>query len=523
MILIIYDPIRDEHIRMDKDISRQFRDDLAFLCEYCKGGDACTAIGIEDRSDHFVYHVAANIDPANKILPFLESLLKKLQGMVAFPDAERYEGKEELTVWCIQYARPKLKKLRGILLGYIRRCQDRLKTYGSATDDELVDWLGQFENIDDGDDVTLCQLAYDVRNLDFMRQLEQRSRNPTYNPSPSDRKTPSPFSDFRHYIGRLADHIRVPSRLIDSLSEVQHLISYFDVRAIPVSAPVPAPRADNLTTVDSICGRVFKKDDSNLPRLQAELRQHEGLIGKLEDHYGKSNPRVHAEIQVAEHFYDGKLIWAEQDRYIGVSKPSCYGCQLYLKHHPANLEPRECHMKAYRNWGPPLLERGQDDDGYAHQLGILNAVIFDLRKDLIRQVLEQRAKHEWHADSHTAITSTVPDAELALVQTLALDPKNMVSSIIIERDSFDSSDNGILGLNGSFPRLSSPETVRNFSSESTVDEDSRDDDSSDSEAGASLSVEEDSCYGPGPQRWLETSPEVEVATARLAEFQIGVN
>src|SRR4051812_26128710 len=53
-------PVRGNHTlkRRDKSlqgIRRQFRDDLAFLCEYDKGGDACTAIGIEDRPEGLVY------------------------------------------------------------------------------------------------------------------------------------------------------------------------------------------------------------------------------------------------------------------------------------------------------------------------------------------------------------------------------------------------------------------------------------------------------------------------------------
>ncbi|CAK7232639.1 hypothetical protein SEUCBS140593_008329 [Sporothrix eucalyptigena] len=441
MLIFVYDPIRDVRIPKAKDDShlgrrRQFLDDLAFLCEHKKGGDACTAIAIEELPDRFVYHVAANTNPIKKIVPFLRSLLQKLNEMAVLSDDEKRDEKTRFTAWCVDYARDKIYSLARLLASRIDRCYDQLGRYDSSIDDDLKLWLEQFRILqkDSVTLVSLCQLAFDMRKSSGIKQLEAVSRDPFLGIA-SDESS-NPFSEARHYIGRLADHVRVAHRLLDHLSTVQDLVNAFEVKAISQCASVGAPPMYSNISLDSICNRMFpQKDDPKKTAFREYLTQRENLMSELMDHYRDTKTRVHAEVQIAEDFHFKNRAWADQDRYIGVSKPSCYACQLYLGHHPANLVPRASHMKAYRNWCPPLLANGARDEGYTHQRNILNEVIAGMRKSLVREVCEPRPQHRWHADSHTGITSTVAMTEAG--EMLLYDMDSTTLSGFVDKEVLD--------------------------------------------------------------------------------------
>jgi len=426
-------PVRGERTikRQDKSlrgIRRQFRDDLAFLCEYEKGGDACTAIGLQDRPDSFVYWVASNVDPARKIVDFLRSVLEELKRICHIQDNERQDAMEQLTSRCIMYAKAKVKKLKGLLRRGISECINRLKTHDSDVNAALANWFQQFNEAQDL--VALCKLAYESRKSDAMEKIGLISQDTTYHKDADD--IISPFSQVRHYVGRLADHIRVVRRLVKQLHGVQDLLE-FNVEAIPVSRCVPRPLADSRTTLQGICNRLFRDPDD--PRKRAtedaleEMDRKYDLLPKILEQYESPNfrPRVHAEVQVVEYFHNNNLIWADEDRYIGCSKPACFCCQLYLRYHPARPVEPQSHKKIYLKWGPPLLTYAFRDKGFVHQRDILNKMVEDLRNDLIEQIQEKRGPHKWHPDSHTAITtttSTLSEPEKDVTRAISQDWSN---------------------------------------------------------------------------------------------------
>lgn len=417
--------------RDPEGIRRQFRDDLAFLCEYTKGGDACTAIGIEDRPQCAVYWVAANVDPESTIVPFLISVLEELRNISKLPGDQRQDRTERVATRCIVYAEKKVIKLKRLLSTQISECSRRLE--GSTSDLELVDWLQQFERV--RDHVALCKLAYELRKSESMKRLKRLSEDPTYHRDPDGRL--SPFSQVRHYVGRLAEHIRVPQRLIEELGRLEDLLlNPFQVQVIPVSSCIPPPRQeerDDRGIIDSICIRMLPKDSPDLPNVRAwltELDRMYHIIERVEDSYKNPNfrPRVHAEIQVLEHFHSRGLTWLDGDRYIGCSKPACFLCHLYLRHHPARPVEPESHRKIYLNWGPPLLAKRAQDESYLHQRDILNKMVEEIRKDALEQIRQRQGPQQWHADSHTAITTTVADAALSSLAALSLQDRAYTST-----------------------------------------------------------------------------------------------
>ena len=60
---------------------RRFLDDLAYMCDYEKGGNCFIAIGLEFTPQKHVFWAAANKYPAMRVKPFLERLLDVLKDL----------------------------------------------------------------------------------------------------------------------------------------------------------------------------------------------------------------------------------------------------------------------------------------------------------------------------------------------------------------------------------------------------------------------------------------------------------
>jgi hypothetical protein len=83
-----------------RDARRQFLTDLAYACDYKKGGDTVTAIGLQGTPEANVFWVASNNDPVDKIAPFLKELLTILAN-----NSEDEKTLEEIvSQMCINFA-----------------------------------------------------------------------------------------------------------------------------------------------------------------------------------------------------------------------------------------------------------------------------------------------------------------------------------------------------------------------------------------------------------------------------------
>jgi hypothetical protein len=61
------------------ELKREFLNELAFLCDYKKGGDTVTALALGQTPQGYVFWVAANKCPRTRIVPFLRELLLLLK------------------------------------------------------------------------------------------------------------------------------------------------------------------------------------------------------------------------------------------------------------------------------------------------------------------------------------------------------------------------------------------------------------------------------------------------------------
>ncbi|KAF2807533.1 uncharacterized protein BDZ99DRAFT_489804 [Mytilinidion resinicola] len=367
-----------------KDLRRMFLSELAYTCDYDKGGDTVTAIGLNSTPQNYVFWVASNSCPRRKIVPFLESLLTNLRDISITATLVTLEGVNDIAAQCIRFATPRIKKYRSHLSPLLRKCH----AYLAQTERED----GKFSC-----PVPLCS--------DSMRKLARLSIEPNY--KSNEDAIHNTFGLVRHYIGRLGHHFRAAKALLSCASRLPELLHDFEVRSIPTPPKSASPPADGKTRLESIMVRMLPANSPDLNRYQqalAEMDDKYQLSRRFLDNYTDFSTRVHAEIQVLEQFHVGKLSFAAGDRYIACSKPACFCCLLYFRHHPGHFVEPASHRKIYLNWRPPDLDAECDIISQNRQRDVLNSMTCDIRKEALQQIEEKIPPQAWHPDSLTGVT-----------------------------------------------------------------------------------------------------------------------
>ena len=109
-----------------KELRRRFLSELAYVCDYDKGGDTATAIGLESTPQRYVFWVGANTNPQKRIVPFLETLLAKLRDISTAATSKAPEEADNIAIECIKFGTPRINKYRQHLNPLLRRCQGNL-------------------------------------------------------------------------------------------------------------------------------------------------------------------------------------------------------------------------------------------------------------------------------------------------------------------------------------------------------------------------------------------------------------
>lgn len=244
-----------------------------------------------------------------------------------------------------------------------------------------------------------------------MELLKSLSEEPFY--KTDEKSIHHQFGKLRHYIGRFGNHIRIASNFVSAAPRLGNLLTAFEVKYIPTPRSDTIPVSDEEIRLDGVLRRMLQKDARDLPFYQQALKEMDEKMG-LSSIFAKSyknpnvQPRVHAEIQVLDHFHKHRIPFAGDDRYIACSKPACYCCELYFKHHPGSYELPPSHKKIYLKWKPPEIEPGCNSEDRKRKEDVINSMNKDIREGALRQISQRRldSRHA-HLDSTTGITSTV--------------------------------------------------------------------------------------------------------------------
>jgi OTT_1508-like deaminase len=144
----------------------------------------------------------------------------------------------------------------------------------------------------------------------------------------------------------------------------------FEIRALPTDGPKSNPMTDSIpqkrdewqTLMDSVLEdrNKYKADsDDTLESLQSIVFDH---CHKMEERGLEVTNLVHCECKLALYFLKQHRNQPRPYSYIGVSKLSCRGCNIFLsavnKVFGSNFLTKGCHHKWYYPWRfPPLTER----------------------------------------------------------------------------------------------------------------------------------------------------------------------
>lgn len=431
-LLHILGKVRGPHLLANPNFStilatrRRFLRNIAFLCDYKKGGPSTTSIAVEDRHDCNLFWVASNEEPPDSVLEFLRSVLEVVRGFPSLSEEQRSNVEQDLEVKSVIFATKRIKNQAQGLASSARRCREYVTTHlpdekgelsadlalGSAAKSSriaLASWLKQFEYPSNTDLRAICQNAYRARKDTEMNTVLRLGREPVEGHGTIDSEVAMLFRKARHAIGRLAAYIRAIKELLEDGRRLESLLDVFQVAAVPRPACVPRLEADGHTTLDGVLKRMLRPVDARFPRLfayLADLDAQTGLETAFLDHYSpnKYSPCVHSEVQMLHHFYDNGLLFFTSDLYIATSKPACFCCKLYFRHHPAGYEEPDSHEKVYPNWGPIFLAKGRHDPGWIGQRDVLNNVISDIRKEVLKEI-ERRRQLPFHPDTLTELTA----------------------------------------------------------------------------------------------------------------------
>lgn len=262
----------------------------------------------------------------------------------------------------------------------------------------------------------MCQVAYEARKDTEMSTLSSLSRRVGNGEAIVPVTLAPVFRKVRHTIGRLAAYIRVVKEVLEDCCHLDNLLDVFDVALVSQPACIPRLQADGHTDLNGILKRMSRPQDPRFSRFLGylhDLDEQTGLEQELQDRFDprKAPPCVHAEVQMLHHFHDHGRKFFAYDNYIATSKPACFCCKLYFRHHPANYVEPDSHEKVYANWGPIRLAEGRkekNDPIWIEHRKVMQSVIGDLGKEVLNEI-ERRQKFPVcyeHPDTLTGLTAS---------------------------------------------------------------------------------------------------------------------
>lgn len=189
------------------------------------------------------------------------------------------------------------------------------------------------------------------------------------------------------------------------------LFDDFEVLRACSPKSMPPPLQGRNPSLYDIAGRLVNSPEAT-ERLRyglATLDQRFNLSTHLEEVCTSSSwrPRVHAELILLDKFWKKQLYFVAGDRYIGCSKPACYSCHHYIIAHPGRFAVPACHNNNWLKWRPPDIMNPRDEKSIKEREDILNRMVVDIRRDILRQIEEQQGPRRRQPDSNTEISSTI--------------------------------------------------------------------------------------------------------------------
>jgi hypothetical protein len=114
---------------------RRFLNNLAFLCDYKKGGSTTTAIAVEDTEEYYKFWIAVNRAPNKDIdvVLFVRAVLTLLKQAAQLPIGEAEAHEATVLRLSLQHASQRLKQEFRLLSTAVTKCITLLKDSGGSS------------------------------------------------------------------------------------------------------------------------------------------------------------------------------------------------------------------------------------------------------------------------------------------------------------------------------------------------------------------------------------------------------
>ena len=127
--------VQDESELDNCKLRRSFLNQLAYICDFKKGGDTVTAIALEETPAGVVFWVAANRGVKDKVVSFLEGILKSLANLGGAAAVKSTAEAEDSIFRCVvEFGQPRVKAYWGLMQKKMDRCLTVLGKSESQSD-----------------------------------------------------------------------------------------------------------------------------------------------------------------------------------------------------------------------------------------------------------------------------------------------------------------------------------------------------------------------------------------------------
>ncbi|KIV94910.1 hypothetical protein PV10_02631 [Exophiala mesophila] len=449
------DLILDTSFNEQATLWRDFLDQLAYLCDFEKGGDTVTAIAVQRNAEYPIFWLATNC-PRPRTRTKARKHLSRVLGLldeIHTTQKPVSDVENDILSRCLASSSQRIKVYSSLLMKAIREARRMLK---QRTDSEAVILSNEIKRLASlvSKPDQLCSHAYNLRKHTQLMEILNRHHH-----AHSNRGV---WSDIRHHIGRLGSWTKAVRIVIRGAMTFPQRFESAQVRVIVTSDKADIPNKCNLTSLDDIVRRTLPVTQHSLVEELCEALATTNDVTNIQeefwDIYAKIKPRPHAELLVLEHFHQKRLEFTANERYIGCSKPSCYCCHIYMQCHPGRFSPRPTHGNLWIQWAPPLVLPPASRNPNAprpqnhHTFKMLQAMLIPIRLDLQEQIMSRRPKRKKEPDSTTGMSSVaimhhgigVPDTgTLADSTTVVLNTTTLESYHIHDddKDPFESIGN----------------------------------------------------------------------------------
>ncbi|KAB8071215.1 hypothetical protein BDV29DRAFT_197576 [Aspergillus leporis] len=384
---------------------RDIADALAYISAYAKDTDSVTAVALGKEDGKVVVWIAANQKVKAKVVGFLTEVLGRLDDIAQSPESER---EDDIFDFVLDFNQMRIFRYYRNFCGIWTEIKNRQPSPSNGALINLDMWI-QTTFHKDGKELQPEDMAKLARKCHRARERDVGMFEMLKQFSTQSNMLSQEYERLHKLLYKIGKHITLCRKLIDARRSLpEDFKQGAVVKAVYVTAKSPV-RLQRKCSLDSIAA-VFFPSDTERRAFHDHIDKfynREGVSQKLQIRLN-SCPRVHAEIQLINHFdrHNCQLL-DESNPYIGCSKPACYLCYKYITHHPRRWFRPPSHQKLYHAWclpEPPTHDNRKD---------FLAATVEMLQSQLRAEIENQRGPRIFHADSTAGATSTI-NTRLAL-------------------------------------------------------------------------------------------------------------